>query len=181
MKPATLSASLLLAALLVLSAALLTGPWHLTLGRLFDLLFDPHSTSLPPQAGIVFWQIRLPRIGAALAIGASLSAAGAAYQGMFRNPLGLAGYPWRRRRRGLGACLALMCGMSTLYIQLFAFCGGLLVVAGVGIVSRAIVRHDPALTLVLVGICLGTLCGAGISLIKILADPYTSSPPSPSG
>lgn len=176
MKPATLSASLLLAALLVLSAALLTGPWNLTLERLLDLLFDPHSAALPPQAGIVFWQIRLPRIGAALAIGASLSAAGAAYQGMFRNPLvspdilGVAG------GAGLGACLALICGMSTLYIQLFAFCGGLLVVAGVGIVSRAIVRHDPALTLVLVGICLGTLCGAGISLIKILADPYTQLP-----
>ncbi|MCP6588410.1 iron chelate uptake ABC transporter family permease subunit, partial [Klebsiella pneumoniae] len=84
MKLSTLSLILLLAALLTISGALLTGPWNLTVGRLFELLFTPHSASLPPQASIVFWQIRLPRIIAALAIGASLSAAGAAYQGMFR-------------------------------------------------------------------------------------------------
>ena len=57
-----------------------------------------------------------------------------------------------------------------------AFCGGLLVVLSAGILARAITRHDPALTLVLVGIALGTLCGAGISLIKTLADPYTQLP-----
>ena len=40
-----------------------------------------------PQAVTIFWNIRLPRILSALFIGASLSVAGATYQGMFRNPL----------------------------------------------------------------------------------------------
>ena len=40
-----------------------------------------------PQAVTIFWNIRLPRILSAVFIGASLSTAGAAYQGMFRNPL----------------------------------------------------------------------------------------------
>ena len=40
-----------------------------------------------PQAATIFWNIRLPRILSALFIGASLSVAGATYQGMFRNPL----------------------------------------------------------------------------------------------
>lgn len=176
MKTSTLSIMLLLAALLTLSGALLTGPWDLTVGRLFTLLFDPYSASLSPQASIVFWQIRLPRIVAALAIGASLSAAGAAYQGMFRNPLVSPDILGVAAGAGLGACFAIWCGMSALFIQLLAFCGGLLVVAGVGTLSRIIAHRDPALTLVLVGIALGTLCGAGISLIKILADPYTQLP-----
>ena len=42
---------------------------------------------VPPQASAVFWSFRLPRILSAALIGASLSVAGAAYQGMFRNPL----------------------------------------------------------------------------------------------
>lgn len=40
----------------------------------------------------------------------------------------------------------------------------------------AIRRRDPALTLVLAGIAIGALVGAGISLIKILADPYDQLP-----
>ncbi|PQN45630.1 iron ABC transporter permease, partial [Shigella dysenteriae] len=67
-------------------------------------------------------------------------------------------------------------GLSIVYIQLYAFCGGLMVVAGVWLITRRVTRHDPILTLVLVGIALGTLCGAGISLIKTLADPYTQLP-----
>ncbi len=51
-----------------------------------------------------------------------------------------------------------------------------MVVAGVWFITRRVTRHDPILTLVLVGIALGTLCGAGISLIKTLADPYTQLP-----
>ena len=45
---------------------------------------------IKPQAVTIFWSIRLPRILSALFIGASLSVAGATYQGMFRNP-------WSRR------------------------------------------------------------------------------------
>ncbi|WP_434584203.1 FecCD family ABC transporter permease [Klebsiella sp. R390] len=176
MKLSTLSTILLLAGLLTITGALLTGPWNLTVGRLFDLLFVPDSAALSPQASVVFWQIRLPRIGAALGIGAALCAAGTAYQGMFRNPLVSPDILGVAAGAGLGACIAIWCGLSTFFIQFFAFCGGLLVVAGVGALSHVITRRDPALTLVLVGIALGTLCGAGISLIKTLADPYTQLP-----
>jgi iron complex transport system permease protein len=37
-------------------------------------------------------------------------------------------------------------------------------------------RHDPVLVLVLAGVAMGTLLGAGMSLLKILADPYTQLP-----
>lgn len=120
--------------------------------------------------------IRVPRILAALFLGAALAGAGTTYQGMFRNPLVSPDILGVSAGAGLGACAAILWGLSIVYIQLYAFCGGLMVVAGVWLITRRVTRHDPILTLVLVGIALGTLCGAGISLIKTLADPYTQLP-----
>lgn len=95
---------------------------------------------------------------------------------MFRNPLVSPDILGVSAGAGLGACAAILWGLSIVYIQLYAFCGGLMVVAGVWLITRRVTRHDPILTTVLVGIALGTLCGAGISLIKTLADPYTQLP-----
>lgn len=63
-----------------------------------------------------------------------------------------------------------------LSIQLFAFAGGLATVALVYFIARLAKQHDPVLSLVLVGIAISALCGSAISLMKILADPYTQLP-----
>ncbi len=174
MKIATLT--LMLAALAVMSVtlALISGAYHLDLAQVIALIAQPDTLS--PEDRIVFWQIRLPRILAALLLGAALAGAGTTYQGMFRNPLVSPDILGVSAGAGLGACTAILLGLPMVLIQLYAFCGGLLVVAGVWLITRRVRRHDPVLTLVLVGIALGTLCGAGISLIKILADPYTQLP-----
>lgn len=98
---------------------------------------------------------------------------------MFRNPLVSPDILGVSAGAGLGACAAILWGLSIVYIQLYAFCGGLMVVAGVWLITRRVTRHDPILTPVLVGIALGTLCGAGISLIKrwpILTPSYRQLP-----
>jgi iron complex transport system permease protein len=174
MKIATLT--LMLAALAVMSVtlALISGAYHLDLAQVIALIAQPDTLS--PEDRIVFWQIRLPRILAALLLGAALAGAGTTYQGMFRNPLVSPDILGVSAGAGLGACTAILLGLPMVLIQLYAFCGGLLVVSGVWLITRRVRRHDPVLTLVLVGIALGTLCGAGISLIKILADPYTQLP-----
>lgn len=174
MKITTLT--LMLAALAVMSVtlALISGAYHLDLAQVIALIAQPDTLS--PEDRIVFWQIRLPRILAALLLGAALAGAGTTYQGMFRNPLVSPDILGVSAGAGLGACTAILLGLPMVLIQLYAFCGGLLVVAGVWLITRRVRRHDPVLTLVLVGIALGTLCGAGISLIKILADPYTQLP-----
>jgi iron complex transport system permease protein len=174
MKIATLT--LMLAALAVMSVtlALISGAYHLDLAQVIALIAQPDTLS--PEDRIVFWQIRLPRILATLLLGAALAGAGTTYQGMFRNPLVSPDILGVSAGAGLGACTAILLGLPMVLIQLYAFCGGLLVVAGVWLITRRVRRHDPVLTLVLVGIALGTLCGAGISLIKILADPYTQLP-----
>jgi len=83
----TLLVVALLASLLI---ALLAGKYPLRLADLLDSLASHlGGTSEPPaqQIETVLWQLRLPRILTALLVGGALAAAGAAYQGMFRNPL----------------------------------------------------------------------------------------------
>ena len=62
------------------------------------------------------------------------------------------------------------------YVQLFAFSGGIFAVLCVSMVASRSRNQDPILVLVLSGIAIGSLLGAGISLLKILADPFTQLP-----
>ena len=87
---------MLAAAVLILMAALLVGvlvgPAGLTarsvLLDLLDAIPGVHVDSgLTPQQHAILWQIRLPRVVLGALVGATLAIAGAAYQGVFRNPL----------------------------------------------------------------------------------------------
>lgn len=162
--------------LIAILLALLVGKYPLTPSELVGLFVHSETTPLDPRVATVFWQIRLPRIIAALMIGAALSAAGVAYQGMFRNPLVSPDILGVSAGAGMGACVAMWLGLPIVAIQLMAFLGGMLAVALTCLIAALAKRHDPVLSLVLVGIAIGTLCGAVISLIKILADPYTQLP-----
>lgn len=135
-------------------------------------LADPVSD----HASTVVWNIRLPRIAAGIMVGAVLSAAGAAYQAMFRNPLVSPDILGVSAGAGLGAAAAIFIGLPTVFVQGLAFAGGLVAVSIVYAVSGLVRRHDPVLVLVLAGVTVGALLGAGISLLKILADPYSELP-----
>ncbi|CFX84322.1 ABC transporter, permease protein [Syntrophomonas zehnderi OL-4] len=123
----------------------------------------------------VIFQVRLPRILAAIMIGAALSAAGAAYQGMFKNPLVSPDILGASAGAGFGAALGIYFAMSMVGVQIMAFIGGLVAVAlTYGISLR--IKHDPMLALVLSGIMIGSLFTAAISCIKYIADPYDKLP-----
>ncbi len=129
-----------------------------------------------PIQQTVIWNVRLPRVIAGLLIGAALAAAGATYQGLFRNPLVSPDILGVSAGASLGAVLAIFLKMPVPVIQLMSFCGGLLAVAAVYGVGAAVRGRDPVLTLVLAGVAIGAIVGAGISLVKILADPYDQLP-----
>ncbi|SEH37540.1 iron complex transport system permease protein [Methylobacterium sp. 275MFSha3.1] len=131
---------------------------------------------VPATAETVVMQVRLPRVIAALVVGAALSAAGATYQGLFRNPLVSPDILGVSAGAGLGAVLGIYLGLPVAPIQALAFLGGLGAVAAVYGVGLAVRRHDPVLTLVLAGVAVGAVLGAGISLLKVLADPYNQLP-----
>ncbi len=123
-----------------------------------------------PQAVTIFWNIRLPRILSALFIGASLSVAGAAYQGMFRNPLVSPDILGVSSGASLGAAFAILCGAASWTVQLSAFAGGVIAVAASYMISRAS-PYSRTLSLVLTGSMVMSLCNAGVTMIKYVADP----------
>jgi len=126
---------------------------------------------------IVVLDIRLPRILAALLVGAALSASGAAYQGLFRNPLVSPGILGVSAGAGFGAALAIVLGLGMVGVQSFAFCGGLLAVGSAWAIGASLARRgDPALSMLLAGVMIGVLFTAFVSLVKFAADPDDALP-----
>ena len=164
-------------ALLVLLAGVLVA---FTVGRtpvsLPQLWAALSGGELSESLRTVVWQIRAPRILAAVAVGAALSVAGAAFQGLFRNPLVSPDILGASAGAALGALLGIFFSLGLAGIQLAAFAGGLVAVALVYATGSAVRQGDPILVLLLAGIVIGSLLGAGIGLVKTLADPYNQLP-----
>ena len=128
-------------------------------------------------AATVVLDIRLPRLAAALLVGLALAGSGATYQTVFRNPLVAPDILGVSAGAGLGAVFAIFLSLPVPLIQLFAFVFGLAAVAIVYAMAK-LVRgaHDPILVLVLAGVVIGAVMGAGISVLTYLADPYDQLP-----
>lgn len=157
--------------------SLMVGKYPLSPHQVWRTLFAPITgAEVEPIVSTVMWNVRLPRVLAGLCVGAVLAAAGATYQGLFRNPLVSPDILGVSSGASLGAVLGIFLSLPVLAIQGFAFIGGLFAVAAVYGIGAAIRNRDPVLVLVLAGIAIGALVSAGISLIKILADPYDQLP-----
>lgn len=123
----------------------------------------------------ILWEIRAPRIAAAVLIGAALSTSGAAFQSMFINPLVSPGLLGVLPGASCGAALGMLLSRGWFGVQLCCFAGGLLAVAiAVGIAR--LYRGDRLLMLILGGIISGSLFTSLLSIVKYLADPYDTLP-----
>jgi iron complex transport system permease protein len=134
------------------------------------------DSGLAPNVEALVLQVRTPRILAAIAVGAALAAAGAAYQNLFKNPLVSPDILGVSAGCALGAGLAILLSLPIVAIQGLAFAGGLGAVALVVAVGTWVRGRDPVLTLILTGVVVGSLFGAGIALVKYVADPYNQLP-----
>lgn len=165
-----------LLALLMLGASLV-GAYPVSLGELMAAVGRRLAGSAPAgQIDTVLFEVRFPRVLAAVLCGAALAGAGAAYQTLFRNPLVSPDILGVSTGAGLGAVLGIFLSLPVIGIQLTAFAMGLATVAVVYGIGSAVRGRDPILVLVLAGVVVGSLAGAGISLMKILADPYDQLP-----
>jgi iron complex transport system permease protein len=161
-------------ALIALTAlAFAVGRYPVSLSEMFAVLFGQPASA---NVETVVLQVRGPRVLGALLVGAALAAAGTAYQGMFRNPLVSPDILGVSTGAALGAVLGIFLSQGILFIQLFAFAGGLAAVGLVYWIGSRLRGHDPLLALVLTGVVIGTLIGSGIALLKYLADPYNQLP-----
>jgi iron complex transport system permease protein len=131
----------------------------------------------PSQAETVVLVIRLPRIGAALLVGLGLSAAGAAFQGLFRNPLVSPDILGVSAGAGFGAALGILMSTGPMGVQALAFGCGLLAVLATYVIALRFGRTgETALILILSGIVIGALFSAFISAVKFVADPDNTLP-----
>jgi iron complex transport system permease protein len=119
--------------------------------------------------------IRLPRILAAVLIGAALSVSGAAFQSMFINPLVSPSLLGVLSGASFGAALGLIFSKSWFMVQGSSFLFGFVaVIVSVGIAR--LYRGDRLLMLILGGIISGALFTSLLSIIKYLADPTNQLP-----
>ncbi len=173
----------LLIALAVLIAGLLlafmVGRYPIGIGDLFSVLagkLTGHVSEVPTAVENVILQVRGPRVIAAALVGAALAVAGTAFQGLFRNPLVSPDILGASSGAALGAVLGIFFSLGVFAIQALAFAGGLAAVAAVYLIGSAVRSRDPILVLVLTGVVIGSLLGAGVGLVKYLADPYNQLP-----
>lgn len=164
---------LVLAALVLVSLGI--GRYSISVSAILNYLFtdQPYDPNLP----IVLVNIRLPRIVGAIAVGGALSISGAAYQGMFRNPMVSPDILGVTSGAGFGAALGILLSVPVLVIQTFSFLGGIGAVLIAVSISKWIGKaHDRILVLVLSGMVISSLFGAMLSLLKYVADPDEKLP-----
>ena len=163
--------------LALMLAAALVGAYPISPGELMAAVGRRLAGAAPVgQIDTVLFEVRLPRVAAAVLGGAALAGAGAAYQTLFRNPLVSPDILGVSTGAGLGAVLGIFLSLPVAGIQLSAFVIGLATVGLVYGIASMVHGRDPILVLVLAGVVVGSLAGAAISLMKIMADPYDQLP-----
>ncbi len=168
----TLTGGLALCVAVLAFGSVMIGPYGLSPGQTLAAFIGRGDA----QAEIVVWNIRLPRVAAALLVGAALAAAGASYQALFRNPLVSPDILGVSAGAGIGAVAGIFLSLPVAAIQASAFVGGMAAVGVVTLVASMVRNTDRTLTLVLIGVVIGALAGAATSLLKVMADPYDQLP-----
>ncbi|WP_428406907.1 FecCD family ABC transporter permease [Hyphococcus sp.] len=166
-----ITVSLFSASIVLIAASLFAGPVQFPAGEIFRGLVSGGDAT-----AVIIREIRLPRALAAWLAGACLGAAGAALQGLLRNPLADPGVLGVSAAAALGAIMAIYFNLAALAFWmtplaaiLFALIAtALLYLLGAGRVSTA--------RLILIGVGLSSFCGAMISLAMNLApNPFALS------
>ena len=182
-RPLLLAMGVLLLLAFWLSLAL--GPVSLPLGdtllaalRLLGLPIDGEGLQ---RAELILGQIRLPRTLLGLCVGIVLALSGVAMQGLFRNPLADPGLVGVAGGAALGAAIAIVGGsmvgglppaLAPYLLSICAFTGGLIVTAVVYRFGRRDGQTNVA-TMLLAGVAMTAMSGAGVGLFTYLADDAT--------
>ena len=160
-------------------SSLAIGRYSLTASEIFNSLYSliTGSSVQNEQANAVITQIRLPRIAFAVLVGAVLSASGAVYQGLFKNPLVSPDILGVSSGAAVGASIAIILSLPILYVSLAAFGFGLAAVFAVVFLSQLIARGKlNVIIMVLSGVVISSLFAAFSSLLKFLADSENKLP-----
>jgi len=162
---------------LVLSVA--AGPVLIPPGSVMRILVDGLpgvvlQADWPENFATIIYQIRLPHAALILLTGAALGGSGAAYQGVFRNPLADPYLIGVASGAGLGAVIAMAVrwpeGLSGLYtIPIAAFIGAIATVALVYSLAR-VGKSLPTTTLILAGVAVSAFASSLTSFLMLRSN-----------
>lgn len=164
--------------LLFFCCALLFGRYGATPAGVFAVIWGKltgHPVLEAATLETVIFNIRLPRICAAMLIGGGLAVSGASFQGVFRNPLVSPFILGVATGAGFGAAIAILLSGNTIVIQITAFCFGMFAVL-LAYGMTKVYRTSSILVMTLSGVIVGTFFSALISLVKYVADPFDKLP-----
>lgn len=171
-------AVLIIAPILIGFFALCLGRYMVTPKEVGDVLLQQvfgMAKEVPDVHLSVVWNIRLPRILLALLVGMGLAVSGAAFQGLFSNPLATPDTLGVAAGASFGAALGILLFENIFVVQLLSVLFGIVAVALTYSISK-IKGKSTILMVVLGGMVTSAFFQALISLIKYVADPETKLP-----
>ena len=140
-------------------------------------LLNPRLLTTDPLALLLVLELRIPRVIAAVLVGAALGAAGCVLQMLFANPLVEPGLIGVSQGSAFGAALAIVVlAPQPWVIQIFAALFGFGGLAISYTVARRLRFGGRILRLVLSGIAVSAFFSAGVGLVKFVADPLSELP-----
>ena len=179
LKHLTLTVIALALLIVIAVGAMAVGRAMLSPGTVIDVLWQlaTGDGDTPLVSRNIVLNVRLPRVAAAAMIGGALAISGAAYQGLFRNPMVSPDILGASIGASFGAALALLLSLGSLPVRAAAFAGGLAAVFITYTAARSIGRgSSQVLLLVLCGMIVSALFQAFVSTIKYTADPDSKLP-----
>jgi iron complex transport system permease protein len=177
--PATVMAVLVLLLVIVMVLSASIGAVRMSPGRMVAALFSLGSDSIAAARDqLILLSIRLPRVAMASIVGALLASSGTIMQGLFRNPLADPGLVGVSAGAGLTAAATIVIGDKALPASVMSSPFVLPVTAFAGALATTVVLYRIATsqgrtsiaTMLLAGLALGALAGAGTGLLVFLAD-----------
>ncbi|HEX5328972.1 iron ABC transporter permease [Sulfuricurvum sp.] len=180
LKSFTIVGGALMLLLLITIISLLWGQYPIDLptfmGYMEFKLFGGAGNDTYTLLDNIILQIRLPRVLLAILIGASLAVSGAAFQAMFVNPLVSPGILGVLAGAAFGAALGMLISEQWYVVQVLAFVFGFVAVGVAVLIGGMVSNSRSTIMLVLGGVISSSLFTALLSVIKYVADPYSTLP-----
>ncbi len=139
------------------------------------LLNGINSYASDEMAYSVIFNVRLPRILLSMLVGAGLACAGAAFQGLFTNPLATPDTLGVASGASFGAVFAMMFDANLIVVQIMALIFGLIACLITYNISK-IKGKSTIVMIVLAGMVVSAMFQAFVSLLKYVADPQDKLP-----
>jgi iron complex transport system permease protein len=158
--------------------ALGMGRFSVSIGEAADVLVSSILGRKPASDAAVqnvVLLLRLPRVIAAILVGAGLALSGSTYQGIFKNPLAAPELLGVFQGSCVGAAATILFNMNTISIQFLALAGGIASV-GLTVLITRFFKNDSTAILVLAGVIVSGLMRSILGLLKYIMDSETQLP-----